>query len=86
MLTALRIPVTGVPRLPASQIKQCSPNLEVVQWVKQWLLGAPLELHARNGVLVSAHIPVHAVDLQQTRVRLVRRLGVSDDVAVLIND
>jgi len=47
---------------------------------------AKAELDARNGVFVSAYIPVHAVNLEQTRVRLIRCFGVASYVAVFVNN
>ena len=85
-LTARRIPITCIPRLPTSEIKQRTTDFEIIQWVKERFLGAEAELDAGNGVLVTAQVPIDTVDLKQTRVRLVCRLGVPRDVAVLIND
>ena len=82
----LGVPVTHIPRLPPRLIKQQLADLEIGNGVEQRLLGTDVHFLARNRPLVSCGVVVHAVDLQQPRIRLVRRLCVSSDIAVLVDD
>jgi len=78
-------PRTGVPWVPTISLIQQVADFQVGERVKQWLLGANVELATGNCPFVPLGVVVDPIDLEKATIRPMVPFCYMSDVAVLVN-